>query len=356
MGPVHPATHGVLKIVLDVEGDTIKKARTEIGFLHRGKEKIAELRQSASYYPIVDKLDYLSGLQMEILFASTLEKAANIEIPPRAVWIRTIMAEIQRMMSHLAFIGFFGIDLGNITGFIWGLRERELLMDVVEKVSGGRLAPMYLRTGGVFYDLPEGFAEALNPALDKIENKLDRDYRALFTENELFFKRTKGIAVMDKKMVVKYGVTGPNARASGMKNDLRKDEPYLAYDKVDFNVVVEDAGDSYARFMLRVNEIKESIKIIRQCLKMLPQGPVAAKVPWLVKLPPAYTFVRQECSRGQTAMYMVTDGSIKPYRLKIRSPSFFSVRAMEELLEGVRVADSVAVIAGMDPVMGEVDR
>lgn len=356
MGPVHPATHGVLKVVLDIKGDTIKKARTEIGFLHRGKEKLAEVRYFSNYYPIVDKLDYVSALNMEILYACLVEKAAGIDVPPRATYIRTIMGEIQRIMSHLLFIGAFGEDVGNITGFIWAFRERELLMNVVEMVSGGRLAPMYLTNGGVFYDLPDGFAGALLPALDKIEDKLKKDYRAMFQENDLFRVRTKGIGVITKDMVIKYGLTGPNMRASGFDRDLRRDDPYLVYDKMDFEVVTEEGGDALARFMVRTREITESIKIIRQALKSIPGGPVRTKVPWLVKIPPKYTFVRHEAPRGEMAMYMITDGSDKPYRLKIRSPTFFAVRALEEMMEGQRIADAVVDIASIDPVMGEVDR
>ena len=202
MGPVHPSTHGVLKVVVDIEGDTIKKAVTEIGFLHRGKEKLAEIRYFSNYYPIVDKLDYLSALSMETLYASLIEKAADIKIPERAVYLRTIFVEIQRIMSHLLFIGAFGQDVGNITGLIWGLRERELLMTLVEEVSGGRLAPMYMTNGGMFYDVPKDFGDKLVDILDKIEKKLEKDYVAMFQNNELFKIRTKGVGVIDSLSIV----------------------------------------------------------------------------------------------------------------------------------------------------------
>ncbi len=356
MGPVHPSTHGVLKVVVDIEGDTIKKAVTEIGFLHRGKEKLAEIRYFSNYYPIVDKLDYLSALSMETLYASLIEKAADIKIPERAVYLRTIFVEIQRIMSHLLFIGAFGQDVGNITGLIWGLRERELLMTLVEEVSGGRLAPMYMTNGGMFYDVPKDFGDKLVDILDKIEKKLEKDYVAMFQNNELFKIRTKGVGVIDSQTVKRLGITGPNMRASGITRDLRKDQPYLAYDKLEFDIASEKEGDSYARFMVRVEEVFQSIKIIKQALRLLPDGPVVTKTPWLLKIPPKYTFVRHETPRGEMSFYLVTDGSEKAYRLKIRSPTFFSIRALEEVLVGSKVADAVVIIASIDPVMGEVDR
>jgi NADH-quinone oxidoreductase subunit D len=356
IGPVHPAMHGVLKLILDVEGDTVVKAQTEIGFLHRASEKIAEVRYFSNYYPIMDKLDYVSALNMEILYASTVEKAAGIEIPPRAVYIRTIMAEIQRIMSHLVFIGSFGEDVGNLTSFIWALRERELLMDIVEKISGGRLAPMYICNGGMFYDFPEGIEKDILEALSKIESKVKREYTAMFTKNQIFMSRTKGIGILTKDMVKKYGITGPIARASGIDRDLRKVSPYLAYDKVDFDIPTEKEGDTYSRFIVRIREILESIKIIRQCLKGLPAGPSKAAVPWIIRIPKKDTFVKQESSRGEMGIFLVTDGGDKPYRLKLRSPTFFAIRALEELLANIKVADAFVIVASMDPVMGEVDR
>jgi NADH-quinone oxidoreductase subunit D len=356
IGPVHPATHGVLRLIADLEGDTIENIKVDIGFLHRGKEKLAEMRYFSNYYPIVDKLDYVSALQMEILFGSVVEKAAGITLPPRAVYIRMIMAEIQRIMSHLVFIGSFGMDVGNYTGFIWAFREREELMTIVESVSGGRLAPMYICNGGTFYDLPENFNQALTPVLDDIEKKINKDYRALFNDNNIFVMRTKGVGVINKSTVIENGITGPNMRAAGIKRDLRRDEPYLAYESMDFEIPTEESGDSYSRFIIRIKEIIESIKIIRQALKNIPTGPYKTSVPWLLKIPEKQTFVRQEVSKGEMAMYMVTNGGLTPYRLKIRSPTFFSLKMLEKILKGSKIADIVAVVASLDPVMGEVDR
>ncbi len=356
IGPVHPAMHGVLKLILDVEGDTVVKAEPEIGFLHRASEKIAEMRYFSNYYPIMDKLDYVSALNMEILYASTVEKAAGITISERATYMRTIMAEIQRIMSHLIFIGSFGEDFGNLTGFIWALRERELLMTIVEKISGGRLAPMYMCNGGMFYDFPEGIDKEILEVLDKIENKVKHEYSAVFTKNQIFLSRTKGVGIMTKDMIKRYGITGPIARASGINRDLRKVSPYLAYDKVDFDIPVEENGDTYSRFIVRLNEILESIKIIRQCLKQLPAGNYKTAVPWIIRIPKKDTFVKQESSRGEMGIFLVTDGSDKPYRLKLRSPTFFVIRALEELLVNVKVADAFVIVASIDPVMGEVDR
>ena len=356
IGPVHPATHGVLKLVADIEADTVKNAEVEIGFLHRGKEKTAELRYFNSYFPIVDKLDYVGALNWEILWASTVEKAMNIEINERAKYIRTIMAEMQRIMSHLVYVGAFGQDLGNLTFFVWALRERELLMDIVEEISGGRLAPMYNRVGGVFYDFTDGIVEKIDSALSRIEEKVKKEYKAMTYENSLFMMRSKGIGIMSQKIIKDNGVTGPNMRAGGIKRDLRKDEPYLAYDKVDFDIITEEESDVYARFMVRIREILESIKIIRQLLKSIPEGDVKISTPWIMKVPPGYTFVRHEMSKGEGAMFLVTDGGLKPYRLKIRSPSFYSLQALPLILEGCKVADAFAITASIDPVMGEVDR
>ncbi|MCL5009962.1 MAG: NADH-quinone oxidoreductase subunit D [Candidatus Parvarchaeota archaeon] len=356
IGPVHPATHGVLKLIADLEGDTIDNIKVEIGFLHRGKEKMAEMRYFSNYYPIVDKLDYVSALQMEILFASVVEKAAGIEIPPRAVYIRTIMAEIQRIMSHLVFVGSFGMDVGNYTGFIWAFREREELMTVVEAISGGRLAPMYICNGGTFYDLPENFSYMLSPVLDRIEKKVKNEYATLFQKNNVFIMRSKSVGIIDKQLVKQLGITGPNMRAAGIERDIRRVDPYLAYEEMEFEVPTEEDGDAYSRFLIRIREIIESIKIIRQAMKKLPAGSYKKPVPWLLKIPAKYTLVRHEVSKGEMAMHMVTDGGMMPYRLKIRSPTFFSLKALEKVLVGSRIADIVAVIASIDPVMGEVDR
>lgn len=356
IGPVHPSTHGVLKFVVDVHEDTIEKVEPEIGFVHRGVEKMAEMKYFANFMPIVDKLDYISALSWETLYATVVENALGITITPRTTYIRTIMCEIQRIMSHLLFLAHVGEDLGNTTLFMWGFRERELLMDVVEEVSGGRLAPMYVSIGGVYYDLPNNFKDRLFPVLDRIESRVKNEYKALSYENGLFKLRTVGVGVMDPKFAMKRGITGPNLRASGVKRDLRKDEPYLAYEKLDFNVITETAGDSYSRFMVRINEILESIKILRRAVKDLPAGETKVKVPWLFKIPPKYTFTRQETPRGEAGMYLVTDDNLKPYRLKIRAPSFYVINALKDLLVGKKVADIVTILGSLDPVPGEIDR
>ncbi len=356
IGPVHPSTHGVLKFKVDISGDTMKKIEPEIGFVHRGVEKMAEMKYYSNFMPIADKLDYIAALNWEVLYASVVEKALKVVIPPRAVYLRTMMCELQRIMSHLLFIGHSGEDLGNTTLFMWGFRERELLMDIIEEVSGGRLAPMYISLGGMYYDLPPGLIPKLASTLDIIEKRVKNEYRALSYENGLFKMRTVGVGIIEANLAIKYGLTGPNARASGIKCDLRKNAPYLAYDKLDFDIITADAGDAYARFVVRVNEILESIKIVRQIIKDLPSGEIKVKVPWIFTIPPSYTFVRQETPRGEAAMYMVTDGGQKPYRLKIRAPSLYAVQAMSEIFVGGKVADIVAILGSLDPTPGEVDR
>ncbi len=356
IGPVHPSTHGVLKFVVNIEGDNVKKAVPEIGFVHRGVEKIAEGRPYLRFLPVIDKLDYVAALNWEVMYAMLLEKAANMSVTPRAVYIRTIMCELQRIMSHLLFIGHTGEDLGNTTLFMWGFRERELLMDVTEKISGGRLAPVYMITGGTFYDLPADISDYLLPRLDLIEKRLKNEYKAMSYENEMFKARTVGVGMLDYNMAKEYGITGPNLRATGVKNDLRKDEPYLAYDKLDFDAISENGCDTYSRFMVRVNEIFESIKIIKQALKDIPPGASRTKTAWFFNVPASYTFIRQETPRGEGAMYLVSDGTQNPYRLKIRSPCLYSVQAFERIFNGGRVADIAAIIGSLDPTPGEVDR
>ncbi len=356
IGPVHPSTHGVLKFIVDIEQDTIVNVSPEIGFVHRGVEKMAETKYYANFMPIADKLDYISALNWEVMYATLIEKGLGITITPRAAYIRTIMCEIQRIMSHLLFMGHVGEDLGNTTLFMWAFMERELLMDVVEDVSVGRLAPMYISIGGVYYDLPNDFSEKLLPALDAIEHKVKNEYKAISYENDMFLLRTKGVGVIEKSFAMAHGLSGPNIRGSGLSRDLRKDEPYLVYDKLDFDVVTEKDGDAYARFMVRVNEILESIKILRQAIKDIPAGETKIKVPWLFKIPPKYTFVRQETPRGEAGMYIVTNDDLKPYRLKIRSPSFYTIEAMRDILIGSKVADLVTILGSLDPVPGEIDR
>ncbi|MEM3829990.1 MAG: hypothetical protein QXP36_12385, partial [Conexivisphaerales archaeon] len=270
VGPAHPSTHGVLKFNLEIEGDTIKKAHAEIGFLHRGKEKAAEEVTYMSYIPFVDKVEYVSALNMELLYSSLIEKALNIELNDRIKYIRTIMAEIGRIMNHLVFLAAFGEDLGLLSELFWALRERELLMDLVEEISGGRLAPVYIRPGGLFFDFKEGIENKILDTVDKLDYKIRSLHEYSVARNPIFKARIKGVGILSKEDVYALSVTGPNARASGISRDYRRINPYLIYDRLDFNVPVFDEGDAYARFMVRFEEIKESIKIIRQSSKQIP--------------------------------------------------------------------------------------
>ncbi|MCW1292954.1 MAG: NADH-quinone oxidoreductase subunit D [Candidatus Parvarchaeota archaeon] len=356
VGPAHPSTHGVLKFKLTIEGDTIKKAEAEIGFLHRGKEKAAEDVTYMSYLPFVDKIEYVSALNMELLYSSLIEKALNIQISERAKYIRTIMAEFGRIMNHLVFLAAFGEDLGLISEFFWALRERELLMDIIEEISGGRLAPVYIRPGGVFFDFKEGIENKIIEAMEKLEYKIKEVHEYAIIKNSIFKARTKGVGILKKEDAINLGVTGPNARASGINRDYRKLNPYLIYDKLDFKVPVFDEGDAYARCLVRMEEIKESIKIIKEATKNIPKGDYLIKMPWIIKIPPTYTIEIQETPRGEIGMILVSDGSERAYRLKIRSASFFAIKAMEKILEGEKIANFYPILASLDPVMGEIDR
>lgn len=355
MGPQHPSTHGVLRIVLRLDGETIVEAIPDIGYLHRGIEKLAEKWTYPQVLPVIDRMDYLAVAQNELVYALAVEKLLGVEVPLRAQYIRVLMAELTRVASHLIWFGAFTLDFGAITPFLYAMRERELILNLFEMISGARLTLSYLRVGGVREDVPEGFKEKCLEFCD-VQEKMIEEYHQLFTGNKITIYRTRGLAVLPVEVGLSYGASGPTLRASGVPYDVRKVEPYSAYDQFDFKVITRTEGDTYARYLVRLDEILESLKIIRQAVKNLPDGPIMAKVPRVIKPPAGESFAHIEAPRGDTGVYLVSDGTTNPYRMKWRAPTFTHLAMIPYLFKGYKIADAVAIAGSLDVVLGEVDR
>ncbi len=356
MGPQHPSTHGVLRLILKVNGETVEEATPDIGFLHRSVEKIAEARTYSQFIPLTDRLDYVSSMINNFAYVSAVEKLAKIPVPERAEFIRVIMAEFNRIASHLMFLGVSGLDTGALTLWFYCFRERESILDLFEEVCGARLTYSYFRFGGVSQDLPQGFKEKSQDLVEFLRPKID-EYEDLLLNNYIFKKRTKGIGILSKEDAINNSVSGPVLRASGMQWDLRKAEPYSVYDRFDFEIPLGENGDTWDRNMVRVEEMRQSLRIIAQALEMLPEGPIQTPgVPRLLQPPEGEIYHYIESSRGELGFYLVSNGSIFPYRLKIRSPAFSNLSVIPLLSRGIQIADLVVIIGSLDPVFGEVDR
>lgn len=355
MGPQHPSTHGVLRLLLKLDGEVILEAIPYIGYLHRCHEKIYENRTYLQIIPYTDRLDYLAAMSNNFSFCLAVERLMGIPVPERAEYIRVIMAELQRIASHLVFVGTFGLDLGNFTIFMYCFRERERIVDLFEMTSGQRLNYTYYRIGGVAMDLPPGFVEDTWAFLEYFKPKL-ADYDRLFTDNRIFQDRVKRIGILNLKTAVNYGISGPMLRASGKKWDLRRHDPYSIYDRFEFDIPVGEKGDCWDRYIVRMEEMRQSIRILEQALRDLPSGEIQAKVPKTLKPPAGETYSRIEAPRGELGFYIVSDGTTKPYRVKIRAPSFVNLSVAPVILPGCLVADCVAVLGSIDIVLGEVDR
>lgn len=356
-GPQHPSTHGVYRAVLTMEGENITHCVNHIGYLHRGMEKLAESLTYNQFIPYNGRLDYLSGMLNEEAYVRSVEKLMGItdQIPERAEYIRVIVSELQRIASHLVFFASMALDMAGFTPWTYGFRERDTILDLIEMVSGNRLMPNYMRIGGVAADLNEEFLPALRKFLDDMPRCIE-EYHGVFTGNEIFRARTIGVAPLSAEKAINNGISGPSLRASGIDYDLRRDEPYGIYDRFQFNVPVRYNGDTYDRYMLRMDEMEESLKIIEQALKGLPEGPIMAKVPRVIKPPVGEVFYRIEHSKGQFGFHIVSDGSPKPYRLRIYSPCFVNVAIFEEMAVGLQFQDAVVTFASLDIVLGEIDR
>ena len=356
-GPVHPATHGVFRAVLTVDGELVVDAEPVIGYMHRGGEKLSENLDYRQGIGIQDRTDYLGNTNCEQCYVMAAESLSGIEPPPRAEWIRTMCVELNRIGSHFMFLGAYGQDIGTFgTAFTYALRERERVMDLFEELTGERMMVSYFRVGGVAWDLPKGFERKVRDLLKKLRVG-HSDFTGLLTENEVFVARTKNVGTISLEKAIEYGLSGPMLRACGLPWDLRREEPYSVYPQLDFNIPVGETGDCYDRYNVRMAEILESITIVEQCLDMMPSGPIMAdKMPRMLRLPVGETYMRTENPRGEYGLYLVSKGGNKPYRLKFRSPCFCNLSALREMTIGEYVSDAVAIIGSLDLVLCEVDR
>ena len=380
MGPSHPATHGVLRIVLELDGEIITKAIPDIGYLHRGDEKIAENMQFNQFVPYTDRLDYLAPLANNVAYALAVEKLMGWELPPRGKAIRVIACEVARISSHLLGLGAFAMDVGATTVFLYTFTEREKLYNLIELLTGARFTTSYTRIGGQIRDLPDGFIPALNKFLDEFVPQLDELDR-LLTRNRIWVDRTKGLGVISKEDAISFAITGPDIRGSGIDYDVRKARPYLDYDKYDFDVPIGTVGDAYDRYLVRNEEMRQSVKILRQVIQKLPDGPIDVQDPKnmpphkpevLMKMeelihhfiihtegidaPVGEVYFGAENPKGELGFYINSKGGGVPYRLKIRAPSFVNLSILPKILPGHMMSDVVAILGSLDFVMGECDR
>lgn len=355
MGPHHPSTHGVCRLVLTLDGEKVMKIEPVIGYLHRSLEKICENRTYAQCIPILDRFEYVTAMSCNYVFSLAAEKLAEIEVPERAEYLRVIMLELNRIASHLIFYGVTAMDIGALTPFLYGLRERELIMDLFEMTCGQRLTYNYIRVGGVSRDIPDEFVPKCREAIKIIREKLV-DYEGLLNENPIWLERTKGVGVMSPEIGIAYGVSGPVLRASGVDYDLRRDDPYSIYDRFDFKVCTRPNGDCFDRYIIRLDEIRESLKIVEQALDALPEGDIKAKVSPNFKPPAGEVYARIENSRGEMGVYIQSNGEKKPLRVKTRGGSYNQLQALPEFGTDCLVADLVAIFATLDVIMPEVDR
>jgi NADH-quinone oxidoreductase subunit D len=380
MGPQHPSTHGVLRLVLELDGEIVVQCEPVIGYLHTGFEKTFESKNYHQNVTLTDRMDYLNPLGNNLAFALAVEKLLGVEIPARATVARVLLVELTRIGSHLVWLGTAAIELGAQSVFLYCFREREQILDIFEMCSGQRMMTSYIRPGGLALDLPEGFEAAVRQFLDNMPHRID-EYESLLTRNGLWRDRTVGVGVLNLADALGLTITGPSLRASGGTLDLRKDQPYCGYEEYDFNVVTTTEGDCYARYLVRIREMRESLKIVRQALDRLPSGPhttsdrkvsfpprseLATSMEALIhhfklategyRVPAGEVYAAVESPRGELGMYLVSDGSARPYRLHVRAPSFANMQALAPIGRGLLVADLVATIGSLDPVMGEVDR
>ena len=380
MGPQHPATHGVLRLVLRLDGETVVKVVPELGYLHRGYEKMAESMSYIEYIPHTDRLDYTATLCNNVAYVLAVEKLAGIEAPKRAQFIRMIVAELARIAAHMVAIGTYAMDVGAVTMVMWTFRERERIQEIFDRIAGARFTTSYTRIGGVAADLDDVTLKLIKDFLDSFEPAL-KEMDKLMLHNRIFIERLDGIGILTKEDAVSFGVTGPNLRASGVEYDVRRANPYLYYSEMDFNIPTYQEGDCLARYFLRGDEVRESVKILYQCLDKIPQGEVMANEPkrvlphkteiyskmeelihdfmiinFGINPPVGDSFFSVENPKGELGFYIVSNGTGQPWKLKIHSPSFCNLQALSTICKGQMVSDVIAIIGSLDPVMGEADK
>ncbi len=356
MGPQHPSTHGVLRIVLHLDGERVADSDIVIGYLHRGIEKLSENRDWTQIILLTDRMDYVAAASTNLGYCETVEKLMSIEVPRRARYVRTALNELQRIASHCLWLGTHAMDIGAMTVFLYAFRERELILDLFEEYCGARLTYNSQRIGGLPLDVPPGWDRKVLEFCNIMDSKLD-EYETLLTHNRIWLERTRDIGMISGSEAVALGMCGPALRGSGVPRDVRKDEPYAAYDEMEFDVPIGERGDTYDRYLVRLEEFRQSTRIIRQAIEGLPEGPFIGKVPRLIKPPAGETYHAIESPKGEIGFFIVSDGrSTNPYRFRVRSPSFCNLQALPRLIRGHLVADVVALIGSIDIVLGEVDR
>ncbi|MCC6963283.1 MAG: NADH dehydrogenase (quinone) subunit D [candidate division Zixibacteria bacterium] len=380
LGPQHPATHGVLRVVLDIDGETVVGCRPEVGYLHTGIEKTAEAKLYYKAIPLTDRMDYLAPMSNNLGYCLAVEKLLGVEIPPKAQWARVLLAEATRINSHLVWLGTHALDIGALSMVLYAFREREDILKIYEAVSGQRMMSTYFRIGGLAEDLPEDFGSLVQTMVTNVRRRL-QEYEDILTNNRIWRNRTIGVGRLTKEEAIKSGVTGPLLRASGVKHDLRKARPYSSYEKFEFEVPTSDRCDCFGRYEVRMEEMRQSLRIIEQALAGMPDGRFRARAPGVVlptkeetlysmealiyhfKLttegfspPPGEVYVTIESPKGEIGFYMVSDGSPMPYRMRVRPPSFVNIAALPKLVVGRLLADVIACIGSIDIVLGEVDR
>jgi len=355
MGPQHPSTHGVLRVILKLDGERVMGTECVIGYLHRGLEKIAENRTYAMYVPYVDRADYVASVSNGLGYCLAVEKLLGVEAPPRAQAIRVILTELTRISSHLVWLGTHCLDIGATTPLFYTFREREMIMNIFEKYCGARLTTHAFRIGGLQYDLYEGLEDECRAFCDWLPPRL-AEYDQLLTGNRILVGRMRKVGILNAEDCKAYGVTGPMLRAAGVKWDLRKAQPYSGYEQYEFDIPTGEFGDTYDRYLVRMEEMRQAARIVRQAVDRIPDGPIMAKVPKVIKPPVGEVYVSVEAPKGELGYFVVSDGSTQPYRVRIRPPSFVNLQALDKMARGALVADLVAIIGTIDIVLGEVDR
>jgi NADH-quinone oxidoreductase subunit D len=380
MGPQHPSTHGVLRVVLEIDGETVVKLVPDIGYLHTGIEKTCEAKFYQQVVPLTDRIDYLSPMTNNLCYCLAVEKLLQLEIPERAQWMRVLLNELTRLNSHLVWLGTHAMDIGALTVFLYTFREREDILNIFEQISGQRMMTSYFRVGGLALDMPLGIFDTVQSFIKILPEKID-EYENLLTGNPIFINRLKNVGTLSAADAIAFGVTGPPLRASGIDWDLRRDMPYSSYEKFKFEVPISSDGDVWARYVVRLREMRESVKICQQALDGMPEGPIKADAPHVVlpdrekmktqmealiyhfkivtegfQVPAGEVYQAVESPRGEMGYYVVSDGTAKPWRVHMRNPSFATLQALETMCVGRLIADVVAVIGSIDIVLGEIDR
>jgi NADH-quinone oxidoreductase subunit D len=355
MGPQHPSTHGVLQVKLKLDGERVLDAECVIGYLHRGVEKLGEAQTYGQFVPTLDRMDYIAAVSNCLGYCETIETLLGIQAPPRAQYIRVIMTELNRISSHLLWLGTHALDIGAMTVFLYAFREREEILKIFENYCGARLTTHMFRIGGTQYEIYEGFEDQVRVFVKGFPRHVD-EYETLLTENRIWIGRTRGVGVISGKEAIDLGLTGPSLRGSGVEWDLRKAKPYAAYSDFQFDIPTGATGDTYDRYMVRIEEMRQSARIVEQAVGKIPDGPIMAKLSKIIKPPVGDIYHSIEAPKGELGYYIVSDGSTQSYRSRVRPPSFVNLQALRKMVTGLMVADVVAIIGTLDIVLGEIDR